>query len=729
MRKIVVLFVLAAFFGKARAQSYVFAQLTGAPVNTTGWTLTGAATAGNITGTGNSEIILCNNTNYNSGAIFYNQPINLNICNKWIAEFDFRIFDGSGADGIAFCFLDVPPSGFVVGGGLGIPLTANGLKVCFDTYLNCSTTGSFMPKLELRWGAGYDECWIQPTVSNVTGALNAIRDNAYAHAKIVYNNGTIQVYLNNTLLVTTLQSFNFSGYPGFTASTGGSTDNHSIKNVVIYTDMPPSVAGTDQTICSGQTIQLGTATDPDLVYTWTPAAGLSSTSASNPSLTLTNTTSSPIVKTFIVNTAFNTSTGCTSADTVDITVLPAPTVSISTTTPTICSGTAASFTATSTNAGSTPQYAWYVNGIATGSSGTNFSSTSLQNGDIVTCQLNPGAPCAAVGSNAITINVTPLQTPGITISGNNTTCAGGSLTFTASPTNGGTAPVYQWKKNGNNVGSNSSSYTDNGLHNGDIISCVLTANGSCLSSTTATSNTITISIGANPVVSLDKNNSLCQGDTKTLDAGSFASYLWSTGATSQTITIGTAGTYYVTVTDANGCKGSDTSKLTNIIPLPQNFLPKDSSFCELKPFDIQPTGSYDEYSWNNGSDDPQITVTAPGKYWLQVTTAQGCEGVDSVNYVLLDCKAEIYFPTGFTPDGNGRNDLFRPISYGLLKSYKFTVFNRWGQVVFTSTNPQRGWDGTVSGKPQPTGVFVWFCSYQFDNNPAKEAKGTVLLIR
>src|SRR5260221_6783008 len=117
---------------RMRAQSHVFAQLAGSPVNTTGWSFQGAAAVGNVTGTGNSEVIVCPAQFWQTGAVFYNQPINLSACNKWIAEFDYRIYDGSLADGLTFCFLDVPPSGFVVGGGVGISASAKGLKGGFD---------------------------------------------------------------------------------------------------------------------------------------------------------------------------------------------------------------------------------------------------------------------------------------------------------------------------------------------------------------------------------------------------------------------------------------------------------------------------------------------------------------------------------------------------------------------------------------------------------------------
>ena len=81
---------------------------------------------GGICKAGNGELILTNPVNFQSGSVFYNVPINLAQCSKWIAEFQFRIAEGSAADGLAFCYLDVPPVGFVAGGGLGIPATGRG---------------------------------------------------------------------------------------------------------------------------------------------------------------------------------------------------------------------------------------------------------------------------------------------------------------------------------------------------------------------------------------------------------------------------------------------------------------------------------------------------------------------------------------------------------------------------------------------------------------------------
>src|ERR1700744_1662374 len=100
----IILFLLC--INGTKAQNFVFAQLTGSPVNTTGWNLQGAARVTNVTGTGNTEILLCPAQQNQSGAVFYNQAINLSLCITWTAEFDFRMYDGTSADGLAFCFLD-----------------------------------------------------------------------------------------------------------------------------------------------------------------------------------------------------------------------------------------------------------------------------------------------------------------------------------------------------------------------------------------------------------------------------------------------------------------------------------------------------------------------------------------------------------------------------------------------------------------------------------------------
>ena len=185
-----VILVNALYFNTIKAQTYVFGQLTGSPnMITTGWNLTGNAQIGDTPGdvdNFSNELILTNIANSQSGGVFFNTPINLTQCQQWTVEFDYRIWGGSAADGLAFCFLNVPPAGFVPGGGVGIPGTAQGLKVILDTWNNC---GGPNPELQIYSGIGYNECAAGIVkIDNSMGTLGFVRSNAYQPAKITYNN-------------------------------------------------------------------------------------------------------------------------------------------------------------------------------------------------------------------------------------------------------------------------------------------------------------------------------------------------------------------------------------------------------------------------------------------------------------------------------------------------------------------------------------------------------------
>jgi gliding motility-associated-like protein len=221
------------------AQAFVYAQLQGQPLmNTSGWTLNGLAGVGDTNGdvdTFSNELILMPPVNSSNGGIFYDQPLDLSLCTKWIAEFEFRIFDGTAADGIAFCFLSIPPSGFVSGGGIGIPTNGTGLKIVFDPYDNgCGAN----PEIQVYSGPGYDECFpALYKVTNTGGNLNFIRSNAYNSAHIEYDSGYVTVTVNNVIWLNRVYApANYTGYLGFTAGTGAQNDRHSIRNVTIFTD-------------------------------------------------------------------------------------------------------------------------------------------------------------------------------------------------------------------------------------------------------------------------------------------------------------------------------------------------------------------------------------------------------------------------------------------------------------------------------------------------------------
>jgi PKD repeat protein len=233
-----------------------------------------------------------------------------------------------------------------------------------------------------------------------------------------------------------------------------------------------------------------------------------------------------------------TSTTATS-NSLTLTVSPTTTPSLMLTTAAslpICQGTNITFTATATNAGTSPTYQWKVNGINAGTNSTTFSSSTLNNGDIVSVDLTSSDPCASGSLQAsMPLVIVAPATPSVSISASSTSiCTGANVTFSASPTAGGTNPAYQWKVNGVNAGTNSASFTTNTLANADVVTCVLTSSESCVTTGSATSNGVTITVNSSvtPAVSIAASSTtVCQGTNVTFNAapvngGATPTYQW-----------------------------------------------------------------------------------------------------------------------------------------------------------------------------------------------------------
>jgi gliding motility-associated-like protein len=410
-----------------------------------------------------------------------------------------------------------------------------------------------------------------------------------------------------------------------------------------------------------------------------------------------------------------------------------PVVSIAPSSNNICATTAVTFTASGTNGGSSPSYQWKKNGINVGTNSTIYTDNLLNNGDAISLIMTSSNSCVtspAAQSNIVTMNVSALLTPSVLINASAThICSHTSVVFTAVPVNGGASPVYLWKKNGMSVGSNSNSYADNNPANGDIVNCIITSNSTCLAIPSATSNSINITVFSDPVVTLDHSATLCSGSSRQLDAGNFSSYLWNDGSSGRTLSVNNTGKYYVTVKDNNGCTGSDTSTIISVLPVPKDFLPPDTAICDYGSLTINPLPGYKNYLWNTNSTSQSITVTAPGEYWLQATGNNDCKGRDTIIVELKQCLKGFFVPTAFTPNNDGNNDLFMPMLFGVVKKYRFIIYNRWGHKVFESTDVRKGWDGMLQGTKQDNAVFAWICTYQLEGEQEKVQKGTVILIR
>lgn len=238
-----------------------------------------------------------------------------------------------------------------------------------------------------------------------------------------------------------------------------------------------------------------------------------------------------------------------------------------------------------------------------------------------------------------------------------------------------------------------------------------------------------LTVHPKPKPDLGQDKDLCSGSTLVLSPGSFATYQWHDQSTSPTFTATGSGKYWVSVTDNRGCLASDTLMIKSVLPVPNNFLKSSDTLCQYDKLQLVLSGIYKNYVWSTGSRQPVLTVQQPGRYSLTVTDKEGCLGKDTIEIFQKQCRTGLFVPTGFTPNGDGKNDLFRPRLFGSVKSYHFRVYNRWGALVFQSGDVDKGWDGTISGVRQKNGVFVWTCQYQLEGDSQRFEKGTVVIVQ
>jgi gliding motility-associated-like protein len=114
-------------------------------------------------------------------------------------------------------------------------------------------------------------------------------------------------------------------------------------------------------------------------------------------------------------------------------------------------------------------------------------------------------------------------------------------------------------------------------------------------------------------------------------------------------------------------------------------------------------------------------------YTMNTSTIEGCFAVDTINVKVFKTQPDIFVPNAFAP--YGRNKLLRPVPVGISSFEYFRVFNRWGQLVYHTTEAGKGWDGTVNGKVQDGGTFVWMVQGKDYTGKTVSKKGTAVLIR
>jgi gliding motility-associated-like protein len=166
----------------------------------------------------------------------------------------------------------------------------------------------------------------------------------------------------------------------------------------------------------------------------------------------------------------------------------------------------------------------------------------------------------------------------------------------------------------------------------------------------------------------------------------------------------------------------------NFLKKPQISLGDDICMNGKDSVVLKVAGGYTSYAWlNNFSGDSSYTVTLPGKYWVLVGNSCGT-ATDSIE-IFDRCDFPVYIPSGFTPNNDGLNDIFRVSPQTKNKFISLQIFNRSGELVFESNNIDKGWDGKLKGQLQPTGVYLYVIRMKDLAGKEMIAKGSFALIR
>jgi gliding motility-associated-like protein len=192
-----------------------------------------------------------------------------------------------------------------------------------------------------------------------------------------------------------------------------------------------------------------------------------------------------------------------------------------------------------------------------------------------------------------------------------------------------------------------------------------------------------------------------------------------------------SGTYLICANLIKGCHIiNDTIQVKVLASSLQTFaLGPDIGLCPDNTLQLNAPKGFESYRWYDGSTAPTLNVTQPGVYNISAMDSCGNTFNDTILVKLKLCIRDFYIPNSFTPNNDGRNDVFRPFLGGNVVSYRFTIYNRWGENVFETTELGKGWDGNTRGRRDKTSAYVWTCVYQLSDGVSKREKGTVVLIR
>jgi gliding motility-associated-like protein len=266
-----------------------------------------------------------------------------------------------------------------------------------------------------------------------------------------------------------------------------------------------------------------------------------------------------------------------------------------------------------------------------------------------------------------------------------------------------------------------------------------------------TAGDVTIRVVPYPNAKASEDTTICFPRSYQLHATGGSSYLWSPVSFLDNPNIPDPVTtppqsirYIVAVKDILGCpKPAFDSVLILVEKIVADAGPRDTSIVVNQPLQLFGTDAQtgaEVFAWkpSTGLNNPNIpnpvaVISDNEQYVLKAQSATGCSATDTIDVIVFKVTPGLYVPNAFTPNGDGKNDIFRPIPIGMKSIKYFKVYNRRGQLIFSNSaqneNERLGWDGTFKGAAQDADVYVWIVEGVDYQDKAIFQKGTVTLVR
>lgn len=638
-----------------------------------------------------------------------------------------------------------------------------------DSVVTCASPQYYLPTFNNAGGGG----------SGSTGATldtAAALANGFSLSSVLFlshagTGGNSGVYLQDVWTKSwTEVTFDLSAYRGRTVNLTFEADNcvPGAHFAYAYVALRNNCAGLQisgsPVACMNSTLEYSVPSLANGSYSWTVPPGWTIQSGAN-----TN-----IIKVAVGNNSgsiiVHEINGCADLrDTLDVTTTPPTIAGGVRNNNTVCTGSNSTTLTLGGELGNILNWISSTDGISWSPIANTSNTYTAQNLTATTqfaAVVQNGSTCRIDSSAVAVITVDPKSLGGTLSPAVSNFCAGQS-TNSLINLSGNTGGVVNWQSSNDAVNwSNFSPVNTNPFYNvNSIVSTTyyrtIVKSGVCPADTSAVATMNYFSTPFPNAVINPPGNRICFGKPSPINAtiNIGTSYSWSNPATIQNQGPGTVSTvpfiinatayppqtmdYVLTVVNA-GCPNAFTDTFhVDVSPRIIVFAGNDTNIVANQPLQLNaavnvPTANI--FNWTPATGLNFTTISNPVAtlgpelgdyiiYTVRATDSEGCYAEDDIKVTIFKTGPDIFVPSAFTPNGDGKNDNIKPICVGISQLNYFRIYNRWGQMVFSTSQIGKGWDGTIGGSLQSTGNFVFMAQGIDYTGKTIFKKGNITLIR